>query len=917
MAILNNLIVNGNSRILNTLFCKNLTISGTTTFSTITVSSTATFNGSVTFNSSVNVKGTSIEIFGSSTQQTPYIDFHHNNSSADYTSRIIESESGKLQIPKNFQVVGTMTTSSINNSGLIFSENINVANTLRATRFDLQTISSTGGSLYVSPTVKYPNSGTTLGVAKSGSTLTLTITDSSITSTTMAGVVWAANSKVKVSGEINGVPTGTMDGTVTSINTSSHVMVVTASGENSGSVAAGTYSASQFANLSVMIYQRRDGSNDYRVGIWLNCYDIQNSSATIRIYAGNSVTPNVMLGNLTGAGLGTVNNLTPEGWGLFAQNAFLHGRIVSTSGLIGGWTLDSNSLYNGTWGTENGAMFCTGTTSAKSIGGSASISGWTLTSGAKFGVTKAGVLYCSDAHVSGQITATSGKIGGWTIESNAIEKHTDLLRIRLQAMDSPTDGNYAIRVDTRTSTSADWANKIALGYGGYFYAGNATIVGTITANTGYIGGTSGWTIASQQLSNGTIGSDSSMFLGTKNLGSSTSIAGRAGSDWRLTVGSHFGVTNTGAIYANTGQIGGWTIGTSSLSSGTYGSDNSLFMSTADMASKAIAGTTLSTWRFTVGSHFGVTNTGAIYANTGNISGWKINSTSIYNDFNASSTVAYWAGLEKPADATTYVFKCGHAAITNGTRGSWGWDFYVKTNGEMYCNKANIIGTIDATSIQAKDSFSLYASTSGQNGPTKIIKVGNWLNGEYAFSIGLGLDYNLSYDYFPKIDFTFDNSKEKGEIYIQGSKIDLVADTVRCNSSRITTASEIHSYNADSYAFPAAKNCSSGTNTNFGSITLAAGLYIIEYGINFASNSSGRREAWLSESSTGTNINRYARTNQQATNGATTFVHDTFISAYTTSKTFYLVGYQNSGSTLSCTAGIRAIRLINGTDYGSN
>jgi hypothetical protein len=102
MAILNNLIVNGNSRILNTLFCKNLTISGTTTFNTITVSSAATFNGSATFNSSVTVKGTSIEIFGSSTQQTPFIDFHYNNSTADYTSRIIESESGKLQIPKNF-----------------------------------------------------------------------------------------------------------------------------------------------------------------------------------------------------------------------------------------------------------------------------------------------------------------------------------------------------------------------------------------------------------------------------------------------------------------------------------------------------------------------------------------------------------------------------------------------------------------------------------------------------------------------------------------------------------------------------------------------------------------------------------------------------------------------------------------------
>ena len=93
-----------------------------------------------------------------------------------------------------------------------------------------------GGSFYVSPTLKFPNSGTTLTVAKSGTTLTLTITDSSITSTTMAGIVWSANSRVKVSGTINGVVTGTMDGTISSINTGSHTLTLSVSGENSGSV---------------------------------------------------------------------------------------------------------------------------------------------------------------------------------------------------------------------------------------------------------------------------------------------------------------------------------------------------------------------------------------------------------------------------------------------------------------------------------------------------------------------------------------------------------------------------------------------------------------------------------------------------------------------------------------------------------
>ena len=251
--------------------------------------------------------------------------------------------------------------------------NVNVTNNLRANHYDLQTVAQLGGSFYVSPTVKFPNSGTTLKVEKSGSTLTLTITDSSITSTTMAGVVWAANSRVKVSGTINGVVTGTMDGTVSSINTSSHVLTLSVSGENSASVVAGSYTASQFSDLTVMIYQRRDGSNDYRVGIWMNCYDVANSSSTIRIYGGSDANPNVMLGNLTSAGLGTVNNLTPTGWGLFAQNAFLHGKVVANGGLIGNWTIGQTGMYynSDAPGSTSITMIPGGTTaSTTSIGGS-------------------------------------------------------------------------------------------------------------------------------------------------------------------------------------------------------------------------------------------------------------------------------------------------------------------------------------------------------------------------------------------------------------------------------------------------------------------------------------------------------------------------------------------------------------------
>lgn len=98
--------------------------------------------------------------------------------------------------------------------------------------------------------------------------------------------------------------------------------------------------------------------------------------------------------------------------------------LASKAVSIGGWTVNQNSIYNGTWGTANAVMVCTGTASSKSIGGSASISGWCFTAGTAFGVTKAGVLYANSAHIQGEITATSGAIGGWTVGTNKISSNS-------------------------------------------------------------------------------------------------------------------------------------------------------------------------------------------------------------------------------------------------------------------------------------------------------------------------------------------------------------------------------------------------------------------------------------------------------------------------------------------------------------
>lgn len=63
----------------------------------------ATFNGSVKLNGGTELHG-EIEVYG----DNPHIDFHHANSTDDYTSRIIETASGKLDMksPNGFCVNG-------------------------------------------------------------------------------------------------------------------------------------------------------------------------------------------------------------------------------------------------------------------------------------------------------------------------------------------------------------------------------------------------------------------------------------------------------------------------------------------------------------------------------------------------------------------------------------------------------------------------------------------------------------------------------------------------------------------------------------------------------------------------------------------------------------------------------------------
>lgn len=85
------------------------------------------------------------------------------------------------------------------------------------------------------------------------------------------------------------------------------------------------------------------------------------------------------------------------------------GSLYSISGTIGGFEIDGNSLHAGTISQDNSVMVSTGSTISYNIGNSGSINGWAFTAGSKFGVTKDGNLYASDATIAGSLSI-SGKI---------------------------------------------------------------------------------------------------------------------------------------------------------------------------------------------------------------------------------------------------------------------------------------------------------------------------------------------------------------------------------------------------------------------------------------------------------------------------------------------------------------------------
>ena len=140
----------------------------------------------------------------------------------------------------------------------------------------------------------------------------------------------------------------------------------------------------------------------------------------------------------------------------------------------------------------------------------------------------------------------------------------------------------------------------------------------------------------------------------------------------LTVGAYF----KGNVVAESGSIGGWTIGDGILyyATNTPGS-TSMILKPSGIAATGIAGQTSSkTWAFTIKDKFGVATDGVLYSTGADITGKITATTGTIGGININSSYGIYTGTKQRADSTESGFliqKDGgiYLGKYNSTRGS--------------------------------------------------------------------------------------------------------------------------------------------------------------------------------------------------------------------------------------------------------
>ena len=423
--------------------------------SAITCNRSLIVNAGVDFRYGATIRNAGLELYFS----TPFIDFHFNNSNKDFTSRIIESKENVLSIngvtcsssnlaANNVNATNVNVSSRINaDAATAIFNNVYVKDELRSTTWAIDNITNLGSTFYVSPCIIFTNPSVYIN-SKSGTTVTLTITDNNIISSSIGGQTWTSGSKIKLMGRINTSVLGVVNGTMArQLNTSTaktaYITLNFATTDDCAGIEQGkTYSGSSVGDLKMMMYEVNlnvNGTTKNRpVGIRMSSYN-EDKKSSIDIYDGtvDDGKPIVRMGYL--GELPAVNGENPTGYGFYAVgNAFFSGRIVSGSGKIGNWNIGTDSLYipNKTGISSNTGKFAFWAGESNSKNGASDTN-------AVFRVGHNGVLIATNATITGSVTATSGRIGNCSIENGRLVLGDTMNYANLNAN---TYGNYGFKL---------------------------------------------------------------------------------------------------------------------------------------------------------------------------------------------------------------------------------------------------------------------------------------------------------------------------------------------------------------------------------------------------------------------------------------------------------------------------------------
>lgn len=215
----------------------------------------------------------------------------------------------------------------------------------------------------------------------------------------------------------------------------------------------------------------------------------------------------------------------------------------------------------------------------------------------------------------------------------------------------------------------------------------------------------GWEVSAGGLTYGTVGSASFAGLYT-DKSDPIAVGSHNGTDWRFVIGTTFGVTQGGAMYATSGYIAGWNIQPGYINSGaTY------LYSSAQSSQTSAGGSSSSAWRIKIGDNFGVTSSGHMACTSGKIGGWIIGSSGITY---GKSTESTFAGLYTGTSPKTTI-----GTHEDGTdwRFILGTKFGVTTSGTMHAS-AGEIGSSLAKGLLTIDSALTMGGSDGQGSATE-------------------------------------------------------------------------------------------------------------------------------------------------------------------------------------------------------